>query len=93
MIFSRFFSFILIGFIKLYKLTLSPFIGRDCRFEPTCSDYAIQTIKKQGAFKGFLLATWRIIRCNPWGGYGYDPAPSTFTFKKFKACSHEEDHS
>lgn len=83
-------SFVLVWMIKVYKVTLSPFIGRYCRFTPTCSDYALQVIKKQGPFKGFVLAFWRILRCSPWGGYGYDPAPSTFTFKKYKATGNED---
>lgn len=86
------FSFLLIGFIKLYKITLSPFIGRYCRFTPTCSEYAIDVIRKQGPFKGFVLACWRILRCSPWGGYGYDPAPSAFIFKKYKDSCHDQDH-
>ena len=46
-----------------------------CRFTPTCSTYAIQAIRKHGPFKGLALAVWRILRCNPWGGSGYDPVP------------------
>ena len=90
-IISPVFSFILIGTIRVYKITLSPFIGRYCRFTPTCSDYAIQVIRKQGPFRGFLLSFWRIMRCSPWGGYGYDPAPSEFTFKKYKETGHENE--
>lgn len=86
---SAFFSFLLIGSVRIYKITLSPFIGRYCRFTPTCSDYAIDAIRKQGPLKGFILSFWRILRCSPWGGYGYDPAPSTFTFKKYKDSEHE----
>lgn len=84
-------SFVLVGMIKVYKVTLSPVIGRYCRFTPTCSDYALQVIKKQGPFKGFALAFWRILRCSPWGGFGYDPAPSTFIFKKYKTTGHENE--
>lgn len=62
-----------IWFIKIYKLTLSPFIGRECRFEPTCSDYAIDALKEYGFFKGSYLAFMRIIRCNPFSQGGYDP--------------------
>ena len=90
-IIAAFFSLILISIIKVYKITLSPFIGRYCRFTPTCSDYAIQVIRKQGPFKGFLLSFWRILRCSPWGGYGYDPAPSAFTFKKYKEIENENE--
>ena len=59
--------------VRLYQVTLRPFIGGYCRFTPTCSDYAIEAIQKYGAFKGCWKAAWRILRCNPWGGCGYDP--------------------
>ena len=64
-----------IWLIKLYKIILSPYIGNSCRFTPTCSTYAIEALEKHGLFKGLYLATWRILRCNPWGGSGYDPVP------------------
>jgi len=64
---------LLIGGVKLYQLLLSPHLGSACRFTPTCSQYAIQALNKYGALKGFVLATHRIVRCNPWGGHGYDP--------------------
>ncbi|MEG1555698.1 MAG: membrane protein insertion efficiency factor YidD [Bacteroidales bacterium] len=70
---------ILTGFmiflIRAYQCTLSPFIGRSCRYLPTCSNYGIQAIKKYGPFKGGWLALKRILSCNPWGGSGYDPVP------------------
>jgi putative membrane protein insertion efficiency factor len=61
------------GGVKLYQLVLSPHLGASCRFTPTCSNYAIQALNEYGAIKGFVLATYRIFRCNPWGGHGYDP--------------------
>ena len=54
---------------------LSPLKPPMCRFTPTCSQYAIEAIRKHGPFKGLALAIWRILRCNPWGGSGYDPVP------------------
>jgi putative membrane protein insertion efficiency factor len=66
---------IFIGLIKLYKITLSPFIGGACRFLPTCSDYAIEAFQKHGPFKGFKLTLKRLLSCHPWGGSGYDPVP------------------
>lgn len=66
---------ILIGMIKLYQVTLSPFIGRACRYTPTCSNYGIEAIQKHGPFKGFWLTLKRVLSCNPWGGSGYDPVP------------------
>ena len=61
--------------IRFYQLCLSPLLGPSCRFTPTCSEYARQAILKHGPFKGLCLALWRILRCNPWGGSGYDPVP------------------
>jgi uncharacterized protein len=64
-----------IALIKLYQWILSPLLGPKCRFTPTCSDYAIEALKKHGFFKGAWLAIRRISRCHPWGGHGYDPVP------------------
>lgn len=61
--------------IHLYRYTLSGFIGRQCRHLPTCSEYAINAIDKNGAWRGFWLALARISRCHPWGSSGFDPAP------------------
>ena len=65
----------LIGLIKLYQVTLSPFIGRSCRYTPTCSNYGIESIRKYGPIKGSWLTLKRVLSCNPWGGSGYDPVP------------------
>ncbi len=73
---SRFFTFLFVGFIKIYRFTLSPFFGRTCRFHPTCSKYAEESLKKHGVLRGIVLALWRILRCNPWGGHGIDPVPN-----------------
>ncbi len=64
---------ILIGVVRLYQVTLSPWLGGKCRFAPTCSHYAIQALREYGAVKGFILLSWRILRCNPYGSFGYDP--------------------
>ena len=61
--------------IKGYKLLLSPFMGRSCRFTPTCSTYTYEAIEKYGIIRGGWLGFRRILRCNPWGGSGYDPVP------------------
>ena len=58
-----------------YKLTLSPFFGQSCRFLPTCSDYALQAIDTNGAWRGFWLMLSRIVRCGPGGTHGVDPVP------------------
>lgn len=64
---------LLIGMVRLYQLILSPHIGSSCNFTPTCSAYAIEALSRYGALKGSVLAIHRILRCNPWGGHGYDP--------------------
>jgi len=61
--------------IRIYQYTLSPFLGRSCRYTPSCSVYSIEAIKKHGPFKGGGLSVKRIASCNPWGGSGYDPVP------------------
>ena len=66
---------LMILLIRVYQYTLSPFIGRNCRYTPTCSNYGIEAIKKYGAVKGGWLTLKRILSCNPWGGSGYDPVP------------------
>ncbi len=73
--FCKILSMMLIGLIKLYQVTLSPFIGRSCRYTPTCSNYGVEAIQKHGPFKGTWLTIKRVLSCNPWGGSGYDPVP------------------
>ena len=68
-------GWLLIQPIRFYQRYISPLTPPTCRFTPTCSNYAIQAIRKHGPFKGLALAVWRILRCNPWGGSGYDPVP------------------
>lgn len=63
--------------VKGYRLILSPWMGYACRFQPTCSNYALEALKLHGGIRGGWLAAWRIARCNPWGGSGYDPVPGT----------------
>jgi uncharacterized protein len=65
---------ILVALIRLYQKAISPLLRPGCRFHPTCSEYAIQAITKYGPAKGFLKATWRILRCNPLFPGGIDPA-------------------
>ena len=64
---------LLIVLIRFYKAAISPWLGANCRFTPTCSTYAIDAIEKYGAFKGTGMAAWRILRCNPFCKGGYDP--------------------
>ncbi|MCX8482575.1 MAG: membrane protein insertion efficiency factor YidD [Bacteroidota bacterium] len=61
--------------IRIYKYLLSPLLPNACRYNPTCSQYAEEAIKKYGIIKGVYLGTKRISRCHPWGGHGYDPLP------------------
>ncbi len=68
-------GWLLIQPIRFYQRFISPYTPPTCRFTPSCSQYAIEAIRKHGPFKGMALAVWRILRCNPWGGSGYDPVP------------------
>lgn len=61
--------------VRIYQWTLRPFIGAHCRFEPTCSAYAIEALQLHGATAGALLAARRVLRCNPWCEGGMDPVP------------------
>ncbi|GEO80236.1 membrane protein insertion efficiency factor YidD [Pararhodospirillum oryzae] len=68
-------SWPLIGLIRLYRLVLSPLVGQQCRFDPTCSRYTEEAIRRHGPLWGIWLGALRISRCHPWGGMGYDPVP------------------
>lgn len=61
--------------IYLYRWTLKPLIGMECRHLPTCSEYSLEAIEKNGAWRGFWLTLSRVLRCHPWGSAGYDPPP------------------
>lgn len=67
--------FPLVLLIKFYQLCISPFTPPSCRYTPTCSQYALEALRRYGPFKGGWLALKRILRCHPWGGSGYDPVP------------------
>ena len=68
------FPFILI--IRAYQLVISPILGSNCRFMPTCSEYALESLKAYGLIKGIYLTIKRIGKCHPWGSNGYDPIPT-----------------
>lgn len=70
-------GWILSRFIRGYQLVISPLLGSNCRYQPTCSAYAMEAIKIHGGLKGGWLAIRRIGRCHPWGGSGYDPVPNS----------------
>ena len=77
--------------VRLYQLTLSPWVGRSCRFVPTCSNYAIEALEKYGAVKGTYLTIYRLLRCHPLGGRGLDPVPAKFRWRCWcRECRPEE---
>lgn len=70
-------AYIGVGAVKAYQWTVRPLIGANCRFFPSCSDYAIGALCTHGALRGSALAAKRILRCNPWHEGGFDPVPGT----------------
>ncbi len=66
-------KYLIVKFIRVYQIILSPITRPSCRFYPTCSQYAVEAIEKKGIVVGVLKSIWRVIRCNPFGGSGYDP--------------------
>ena len=71
----RFLQWLLLGLIRFYQRAISPYVPPCCRYTPTCSQYALEAVKKYGPFKGGYLALRRILRCNPFHPGGYDPVP------------------
>ena len=67
------FKIFFIYLIKLYQFTISPLLGTNCRFVPSCSNYAIQSIEEKGVVKGIYFSLRRVLKCHPFGGSGYDP--------------------
>ena len=80
----RFFRRLFVLPIRFYQIVISPALPSSCRFYPTCSQYAIEAIEKRGVFVGIFLAGKRLLRCHPWGGFGYDPVPERTRKKKTK---------
>ena len=74
----------LIGCIGFYQRHISPALPRCCKYYPTCSCYAIEAIRRHGAFKGLALSLWRILRCNPFSQGGYDPVPSRMVPRRYQ---------
>ena len=66
---------ILIGLVRVYQYAISPLLGRNCRYFPTCSDYTVEAVQKYGAMRGGWPGAKRICRCHPWHPGGYDPVP------------------
>ena len=72
---SRLLAWPLLGLVWIYRFLVSPWLGNNCRYDPSCSQYTLDALRLHGAFRGSWLATKRIGRCHPWGGSGYDPVP------------------
>lgn len=71
-------KYVFVGFIRLYQLIISPIIRPNCRYVPSCSNYAINAVKMHGAFKGAALGFYRILRCNHFSKGGFDPVPDNY---------------
>jgi putative membrane protein insertion efficiency factor len=67
--------------LAVYQRLISPALPRRCKYEPTCSRYAVQAIGEYGILRGLVLATWRLVRCNPWSHGGYDPVEAQRVFR------------
>jgi len=72
---ARVLAWPLLALVWLYRLAISPWLGNNCRYDPSCSEYALEALRQHGVFCGTWLAARRIGRCHPWGGSGYDPVP------------------
>ena len=72
---SKLLAWPLVQLLRFYRLAISPWLGANCRYQPSCSSYAIEALTTHGVFRGSALAAKRIARCHPWGGSGYDPVP------------------
>jgi uncharacterized protein len=66
--------------VTVYQRLISPALPRRCKYEPTCSAYAVQAVKEYGILRGLVLAGWRLLRCNPWSHGGYDPVAAQHLF-------------
>jgi uncharacterized protein len=78
---SRIVRAVVLAPIVIYRRVLSPALPRRCKYEPTCSRYAVEAIREYGILRGLLLGVWRLLRCNPWSHGGYDPVESQRVFK------------
>jgi putative membrane protein insertion efficiency factor len=73
--------------IRLYQRLISPALPRSCKYEPTCSHYAVDAVRTEGVLRGLVLAGWRILRCNPWSHGGYDPVSAQRLFRSRRSSS------
>ena len=81
---NKIITFPLILLIRGYQLIISPLLGSNCRFIPTCSEYAMESLKVYGILKGIFLTIKRIGKCHPWGSNGYDPIPTKMEKNKYE---------
>ncbi|WNM24487.1 membrane protein insertion efficiency factor YidD [Demequina capsici] len=85
---------LLIGIVRAYQLTVSPWIAPRCKYYPSCSHYGLEALRRHGAIKGTALAVWRVLRCNPWSNGGVDDVPEVgmplFRKHESTACTHGE---
>ena len=72
---SRALAWPVVQLVRGYRVAISPWLGMNCRFQPTCSTYTIEALEQHGVVRGTVLAARRIARCHPWGGSGFDPVP------------------
>ena len=79
---------VLIAFIRAYQYAISPMLGQRCKYYPSCSNYAVAALREHGAVRGLGLASWRILRCNPFSNGGYDPVPP-----RRHECAHDHASS
>jgi len=68
--------------IKCYQLLISPLLGQRCRYEPSCSRYAVEAVEAEGVMRGLVLSAWRLLRCNPFSRGGYDPVSAQGLFHR-----------
>jgi uncharacterized protein len=90
---SRVARAIVVAPIVVYQHAISPALPRRCKYEPTCSRYAVEAIKEYGILRGLVLAGWRLLRCNPWSLGGYDPVEAQRVFRIAReagACEHAQ---
>mgnify|MGYP006247361573 FL=1 len=79
---NKYISFPLILMIRLYQLFISPLLGQNCRYLPTCSEYSVKSLKEHGLFRGSILSIKRISKCHPLGSHGFDPVPKKTDLNK-----------
>lgn len=77
---------LLLAPVVAYQRVISPALPRRCKYEPTCSHYGVRAVREYGILRGLVLATWRVLRCNPWSDGGYDPVSAQRLFKFDRAA-------